>query len=338
MKQLSVKIIGTLFLVFFIVTLIPRTFFFLMGDTPPSEWLTSNHFFYGSIIIVGMALILFGMAMNHLVVKRVKELDNASKQVQEGHFDLHIPEHGKDEISSLVQSFNKMIDALKHNEYVNREFVKNFSHEMKTPLAIIRGYTELLHSQTEHSLEVKEYTQIIIEELDHLNQMASQMLILSQVDAQVFIKQEDQFVVSEQIRNHLLRTQFVWEEKGLILQLELEDFQIQHNQELLSHVWRNLIDNAMKYATPHTPIEISLHQVNHTLRFCISNQGQIIHKVDVPALFHSFANQLPSINPKGHGIGLSIVKKIVDKVHGQIEVHTDELGKIEFVVTIPNLM
>ena len=172
MKKITAKLILVSIGILMISPLIPNIILEILGERverpiDTSEDLTALMLFIG--ITTGFFVIfLYGVAVNRILLRRVKELNKVTKNVMDGNYDSHIEEKGKDEISILIQNFNMMTQELKNNEYINKEFVRNFSHELKTPLSAIKGYGELLINPEISESEKQEYTNIIIDEASRL--------------------------------------------------------------------------------------------------------------------------------------------------------------------------
>jgi signal transduction histidine kinase len=336
MRKLTLKIMLALFLVLLISSFIPRLWVQLFSrELPNKEIIGSNIFAYGMIFTAFMTLLLFTTAINYLIVMRVHSLSEAAKDIAGGNYDIHLPVEGQDEISELTSSFNKMSQELKANEYLSKEFARNFSHELKTPLSIIKGYAELMDSSISDAKEIEEYRQIIIRETERLSALSKTMLQMSILDTTTIVIKEDVYNVTEQIREVLQFMQLEYEDKQLELVLKVEEITIKSNQELTHQIWVNLISNAIRFSHPKTKILLSLQKEDdQSLVFSITNQGVEIPKEQQKKIFQLFYVVDQSRHEQSSGVGLSLTKKIVDKLGGQITVKSKE-EETTFQVKIP---
>ena len=161
-------------------------------------------------------------------------------------------------MSGLAEDFNKMTETLQSNEYLNREFVKNVSHEFKTPLSIIIGYSELLKSENLTENERTEYLNYIYEEANRLNNLSGKLLAISRIDSGKYILYNDEFELDEQIRSIVLSMQIEWSKKKLTVDVEMQPVRYVSNKELCFIIWQNLISNAIKYTGEGGEIKITL--------------------------------------------------------------------------------
>lgn len=271
------------------------------------------------------AMVIFTVLINRLIIKRIKNLSSAVREVSDGNYNISLNDNGKDEISVLTNEFNSMTRELNSNDYLNKEFTKNVSHEIKTPLSSIQGYADLIANGKLTEEENIEYAQIISKEASRLYNLSRQMLNISIVDASVIIKKEDVFRVDEQIRNTLLLTQREWQRKNLTVDADMEDITIKGNEQLCYHIWQNLISNAIKFTNDQGKIAIKLYK-DDDLHFEIIDNGIGISEADQEKLFTQFYTVDKSKSSKNTGLGLSLVKKIVDKLEGTITL-TSKLGE-----------
>jgi len=335
MKRITLKILIAFVLAFITATLIPRLFILLFIDPDNNEVITETSFFIGTILTSALALLLYSIAMNYLIVKRIKSLSIATQEVAKGNYDASIDPIGNDEITSLENNFNLMALELKSNEYLNKAFVRNFSHELKTPISAIKGYAELLDDSTLDPSVKKEYLQIITTEASRLSNLSSSMLQLSLLDSKTVMNKQETFNVTEQIRGILQVTHPVWDQKDLVFNLNLEEITLTNAKNLTHQLWQNLISNAIKFSNEATSIDITLKQDNQNLIFMISNHGPGIKADDLDFIFDLFYTANPSRHQKSSGVGLSIVKKIVETLNGTIKVSSEINGETTFICKLP---
>jgi signal transduction histidine kinase len=207
MKKLSTKILFALFSVFFIVAILGRIIVYLFDLNPLTPVIMHEYIFINIIIIGFIFMTLFGLIVNHIILKRIRLLDHAVKEIESGHFDFQIEVEGKDEISALMNNLNRMTKELQSNEYLSKEFARNVSHEFKTPLSSIKGYAELIEGGSLSEEDRLEYSGIIIHEIDRLTKLSKNLLQISLLDSSNLIRQDEEYFVDEQIRSVLQLTQ-----------------------------------------------------------------------------------------------------------------------------------
>ena len=281
--------------------------------------------------IAGFSMFMF--LLNKVIIKRIKELNKVVKEVSDGNYDIEINDIGVDELSILTNEFNEMTKELKANEYLSRDFVRNVSHEIKTPISSIKGYADLINNNDLSLLEIKEYSKIISDESARLFDLSRQMLHISLLDSSNKIKMDDIFSVDVQIRNIILLMQNEWQQKNLELDVDMEEVEFVGNEEMTHLIWQNLISNAVKYTESYGKINIRLYK-RDKLYFEIEDTGKGIAKKDKPHIFEQFYTADSSKNSKSTGLGLPIVKKVVEKLNGNIYFESDEKKGSTFFVEL----
>jgi len=283
----------------------------------------SNWLFFFSLIIGTTIMVLFGVAIHLAVVVRIRRLNNATKEVAKGNFDVSVKVKGsKDELSELTENFNSMSLELKANEYLSKDFVRNVSHEFKTPISVIRAYGELIEAEAKAKAVDKnallEYAAVITTQSDRLTAITKSMLQLSLLESTTIIKKENKFKPGGQIQEILQLMQTKYSDKAISLDLQLSDKAVTNNEQLLYQVWQNLISNAVKFSLDGGIIKIVLDINDNELYFSITDNGIGIKHEDKEKVFSHFFMADSSRSTEGSGLGLSIVKRIVDKLGGNI--------------------
>lgn len=334
MKRLTIKLIFASILIFMISSIVPNIVFMMFGQRIHDVEFTTRLVLIFGILSVATPVLLYSFLIDRLILRRMSRISKATKEVAKGNYDVKLFPNLNDEITDVMLNFNKMTNELKSNEYISKEFVRNFSHELKTPLSAIKGYSDLINQRDLTKEEIKEYSTIISQESERLSMMSKNMLQISLVDSKSFVQKNDTFNVSEQIRNAIQLMQLDWENKELVLNLELEEISILSNKEFLYQVWTNLISNAIKFSSQGEAIDISLLEVGDTIQFEITNSGSI-SKDDIEKVFDLFYIAEKSRTSKSNGVGLTLSKKIVTKLGGTISIESKE-GKTTFLVNLPS--
>jgi signal transduction histidine kinase len=317
MKKMTVKLIFISLFVLMISSIIPNIIWRLLGENRPrSGDIDPGWILLAAILTVSVTVTLYTIIINKIVIKRVKKLNESTKSVIKGNYQVTIDDQKKDELSQLAKSFNEMTKALEQNEYVNKNFIRDFSHEYKTPLSTIKGYAELIYDEENLSKDTKEYLKIIIDESNRLSNLSYSMLMVSQVDHQIIIPKEDYINITEELRKVIQMKQIMFDEKNIEFDLNVVDISIQTSQSLIYQVFSNIIDNAIKYTNNNQTINITFTKKNDSLIMTFTNPTHIVG-IDHTKVFDMFYTNQDDIN-KSNGIGLPLVKKIIEKLDGNI--------------------
>ena len=286
--------------------------------------------------------LLLGLLISALVgyrlLKPVKRLEAATRKVAAGDFSVQIPApRQRDEIASLVESFNRMIQELRSVEILRGNFVSDISHEFKTPLTAIEGYAKLLEADCSPE-EQKEYIQIINEEAHRLSRLADNILMLNRIEKGNISTQRERVRLDEQIRRALMLYEPKWAEKRLELDLELEEIFFQGYESLLMQVWSNLIENAVKFSPAGGKLRLSLVREPGEVAFTIADEGEGIPAEKQKHIFDKFYKADPSRTSEGNGLGLSIVRQVVMLHDGTIQVESQPGKGAVFTIRLPEIM
>lgn len=283
-------------------------------------------------IIVGTIIILFAVRS---VVKPIKRLSKASKEVSKGNFDIEVEVKSADEIGQFTADFNLMTQELKNIDILRKDFVSNVSHEFKTPITSIKGFARLIRDKELSKDQLLEYSDIIVNESERLALLSSNLLKLSEIDSKMIREQASEFSLDEQLRKIVLILQAEWEKKEIEFDIELEEIKIKGDEHLLQEVWLNLIQNAIKFSNQKGIIKISLHKGFNRIKVVISDNGIGIAEEDKARIFERFFKGEKSRSKDGNGLGLVIVKRIIELSNGKLYFES-ELGiGSTFTVELP---
>lgn len=299
-----------------------------------------NHNTPIGVFIAGYAIasLAVGMIVSVLVARLpLKPFDiliNAMNQLAGGDYRIRVELGERALMRELTRSFNTMAQELEKTEMLRADFVNNFSHEFKTPINSILGFARLLNREDVPEAQRREYLGIIEEESTRLSLMATRVLELTKVENQSILTDVITFNLSEQIRDCVLLLERKWEAKALSMVLEFEDISIAANRELLKQVWINLLDNAIKFSPEGATVELDIRQEPGELRISVKNSGSQISQEDQKRIFQKFYQADTSHASEGTGIGLAIVRRIVELHGGETEV-SSTLGGVVFTVCLP---
>lgn len=267
---------------------------------------------------------VLSMLSGNVMIKPIRSLSNAANLVAKGDFTIQIDEHQRiNEISEMAISFNKMVSELASIETLRNDFIANVSHEFKTPLTTIDGYLTLLQSDDLTKEQKQSYINIIMNSTRQLSSLTSNILKISKLENQERILDKSWFSLDEQIRQAILLLENKWTDKNINLELKLSSIAYYGNEELMMQVFINLIDNAIKFTPKEGQIQIIAHQTKNEVIISISDNGIGITKENQEHIFEKFYQSDSSRFSKGNGLGLTLVKHIVDLSEGTIEVDSE---------------
>ncbi len=278
----------------------------------------------------------FAFFINRLLLRPIQRLSRAMKAVAQGEFDTRLYTDSRiHEIRDSYQSFNLMAQALSATETLQADFISNVSHEFKTPINAIEGYATLLQDTENIDETENAYIEKILFGTRRLSELVGTMLLLSKLDNQAIAAKTTRFRLDEQVRQALLLLEPKWAEKNIEFDLELESIEYSGAEAMLRHVWQNLIDNAVKFSPPDSRISIALQRQAGKLLFDIRDSGCGIATEEQAHIFERFYQADSSHRAEGNGLGLALVRRIVEREGGQIAVQS-ELGRgCRFTVTLP---
>ncbi len=275
---------------------------------------------------------------SRIPLKPVNELINKMNRLAAGNFKTRLeykePLSAHPAVKELTTSFNMMAEELENTELLRNDFINNFSHEFKTPIVSITGLANLLESGNLTEEQRIQYARAIREESMRLSSMASNVLNLTKVENQTILTDVSRFNLSEQVRSAVLLLEEKWSSKNIDLQLDFDEFMIEANEEMLKQVWINLVDNAVKFVPRCGTVELEVLDAGKNLCVKISNTGSEIPLEKQGKIFAKFYQADESHATQGNGIGLAIVKSIVELHNGEVSVNSGN-GMTTFTVLLP---
>ena len=282
-------------------------------------------------IIIGLLLAaIFG----RVIFKPIDTVLDGMSRLSNGDFSARVDLEKYTGMKDLSNTFNKLARELENTELLRSNFINEFSHELKTPIVSISGLISLLKNDELPETKRLQYLSIMEAEASRLTQMTNNALYLSKLETQSILTGKSEFNVSEQIRACVLLLVRKWEAKDLTPSLELGEHVITANEDMLMQVWINLIDNAIKFANRGTELEITSALSDGKLSVTVTNDGPPISESERALIFTKFYQCDKTRSTEGNGIGLSIVKHIVDLHEGEISAYSDG-GKTSFTVVLP---
>lgn len=285
-------------------------------------------------ILSGAAI---AVGLSKIFVSPMMKLGDAMRKVAGGDFSVRLDCTSKiRDVREVYGSFNTMVKELGNTETLQTDFVSTVSHEFKTPINAIEGYASLLQDSQLTDEQKNAYIDKIIFNTRRLSDLVGNILLLSKVNNQTISLKASTFRLDEQVRQSILALESKWEKKEIEFDIDLDEIEYTGYENLLSHVWLNLIDNAVKFSPQNGQIRIRLKQLDGSVTFSIWDNGLPIPEADIDRIFNKFYQGDNSHASEGNGLGLALVRKIVAAAHGTINVTSSEDAGTEFVVALPN--
>ena len=283
-------------------------------------------------ILSGAAI---AVGLSKIFVSPMMKLGDAMRKVAGGDFTVRLDCTSKiRDVREVYGSFNTMVKELGNTETLQTDFVSNVSHEFKTPINAIEGYASLLQDSQLTDEQKNAYIDKIIFNTRRLSDLVGNILLLSKVNNQTISLKASTFRLDEQVRQSILALESKWEKKEIEFDIDLDEIEHTGYENLLSHVWLNLIDNAVKFSPQNGQIRIRLKQLAGSVTFSIWDNGLSIPEADIGRIFNKFYQGDNSHASEGNGLGLALVRKIVAAAHGTINVTSSEDAGTEFVVAL----
>ena len=287
----------------------------------------------GSIFV--SIFLLMSLLASRVIASPITMLTRATRKVADGDFSVRLPDKGNGEVGELMRSFNSMADTLGKTAYLQKDFISSVSHEFRTPIASIKGYATLLQMPGLDDESRQEYVNMIAHESDRLSNLSKTLLRLASLEQQMTPATLSTFRLDEQVRQVILRLAPIWDARGFDWQLNLQEVTITSDEELLNQVWVNLIQNALKFSDDNSTITIDITTENDTAVVSISDQGIGMDQAIIDRIFDRFYQADKSRTKEGAGLGLSLVKRIVDILGGHVSAHSVKGEGSTFTVCIP---
>ena len=289
------------------------------------------------IALVALFVILVSLAdtvfLTRKVFKPIERLSRAMNRVAEGDFAVSLQTKTKIvELRDSYRSFNRMVGELGATETLQSDFVSNVSHEIKTPISAIEGYAALLQDSTLSPEEYAQYTEKILFNTRRLSELVGNILLLSKAENKVIPPSAATYRLDEQVREALLALESKWTEKDIEFDIELDEVTYTGNEALLYHVFANLIDNAVKFAPRGGLVSLRLTAEQGGVCFSVEDNGPGISDEEKGRIFRKFYQTDGSHAKAGNGLGLALVKQILELSGGTVTVEDATPCGARFVV------
>ena len=301
------------------------------------------YLFAGAIIVIISSLCMF--LFSKKLVKPIITMSSIAENISNLDFEQKVQITSKDEISQLGESINTIseklkisIDSFKQDIEFQKQLTRNLSHELKTPVGVIKGYAEgLIYGVAGNPEMADKYCKVIVEECDRMDQMVKELLDLSKLETKgASLQDVTTFPLSSLIRSLLERFATIFSENGITYELDCEEtIALTADYCLLERALSNIMINAVKYNNEKKLIRISTWQRGERVTISVYNTGQTIPETDLSKIWDVFykVDNARSRKTGGHGLGLSIVKSIISLHKGTVTVVNTKDG-VEFQITI----
>ena len=285
----------------------------------PYDWEVPLMFY---LIVISLAVgSLVTVLLSKLFFDPIKRLRLAMGQVAKGNFDIQLHTRTKArEIQDIYSGFNLMTQELRSMEILQTDFVSNVSHEFKTPLGAIEGYSTLLQDCDNLTPQQRTYVEKIIFNTQRMSSLTGSILLLSKLDNQQIPTGRSRFFLDEQIRQTIVDMEPIWDRKQIEFDVELEEVDYFGNEILMRHVWSNLLSNALKFSPWGSTIQLGLTRQDKQITFWVRDQGPGIPQESMEHIFTRFYQADSSHKQEGNGLGLALVKRITLLEEGSVEV------------------
>ena len=295
---------------------------------------------YIGFIWFSIASIFIGTTFANFIGKKsirfFASISEASKKVAKGDFNVQIDENMKvKELREMSHNFNLMIRELAGMEMFRNDFISNVSHEFKTPLSAIEGYTTLLQTPNLPEDKKQFYISKILYNTNRLSELTGHILLLSRLENQNISIPKSTFSLDEQIRQIILLFERDWTEKNIDLDINLEEINYLGNEELLAQVWQNIIGNALKFTNPNGKIKVFMESNDKYIVIDIIDNGIGIDEATQARIFEKFYQGDKSHTIKGNGLGLALSKQIIELHNGFISVSSQKDKGSKFTISLP---
>lgn len=278
---------------------------------------------------------LLSLVFSRIVIQPLDELIKALARVTERDYTAKVVPSGIKRSKHLGMRFNRMTEELQGITMLNEDFVNNFSHEFKTPITSIHGFAKLIRTGEIPPEKEAEYLDIIIGESERLAQLSNNVLLLSKMEKHIMVGEPAPVNVTEQLRRTVAMLENRWNAKNILPSLDGEEHSVLGYPDLLSHVWVNILDNAIKFTGENGEIRIGVSESGGNVTVRIEDTGSGMDEETVKNIFNKFYQGDRSHSTVGSGLGMAIAEKAVRLHNGTIRVKS-EIGRGTAVtVTLP---
>ncbi len=288
------------------------------------------------LVIAVLVVLVFINLTSRSTTDPIRELTRATREIAGGNYDVTVDIRDRvEELGELERNFNLMAAQLRSDEYLRKDFISNVSHQLKTPLSILSGYAQLLEEPDLPEADRAEYSRYVARESRRLVGLIDDMLRLSRIEHREILPRSDVFALGEQLRQIILQLQPRWSRAGLTLEADIPDLDVTGDPELLSQVWSNLLDNAVKFTPPGGRVSVSLRAGEGCRVVTVADDGPGMDPETLERAFEQFYQGDTPQRGEGSGLGLALCRKIVEIHGGTVSAESRPGEGARFTVTLP---
>ena len=287
---------------------------------------------FGNVMFLSLVCTILDAIRRKITVERpVKQITDAARAIMNGDFSVRIDPNRsldpEDKFNEIITCFNAMAAELEGTETLRTDFIANVSHELKTPLAVMGNYATMLQQPDLPEDQRMEYAKAISGASRRLASLITNILKLNKLENQQIFPHAEKYDLGEQLCESLLQYESVWERENIDIETDIaDDVPVNADRELLSLVWNNLLSNAFKFTPTGGTVSLTLTATEHQAVVKVQDTGCGMSAETGAHIFEKFYQGDTSHATRGNGLGLALVKRVVDIVHGEISVES-ELGK-----------
>ena len=295
---------------------------------------------FGNVLLLSFLGATFdGIRQKYTVEKPIRQILDATQRFTRGDFSARIEQRQDplrhNEFDVIIADFNKMAEELSGIETLRTDFIASVSHELKTPLAVMQNYATLLQAPDLPEEKRIEYGRAIAEASRRLSELITNILRLNKLENQTIFPDSIRFNLGEQLRECVLSLEDVWEQKELELDIDIDDVMLNGDPELLTLVWNNLLSNAMKFTGPGGLVGVTVKEEEQWAVVSVRDTGCGMTAETGRHIFEKFYQGDSSHSSQGNGLGLALVKRVIDIMNGEISVESAPGVGSVFTVRLP---
>ncbi len=342
-STLSLTVLFTLNLFFIVFLFLAFVTLLVYFGVDGGFLVTDGHVTIGGALTMIYAVCIF-IALSIVIMIRmvfigpIRKIMAAMGRLAKGEFSVRIDMSNEAycprEIREFAESFNKAAEELSGTEILRKDFINNFSHEFKTPIVSISGFADLLLDVDLPPEDQKEYLTIIRDESKRLAELSTNILTLNRIESQAILRDTENIRLGEQIRQSVLLTEQKWRDKNLDFEADIEDVEYLGNEALLKEVWLNILDNAAKFSPEGEVVSVTLHKKGGEIIAAVTDHGPGMDEKTKAHIFEQFYQGDTSHRSQGNGLGLAMVRKIVELHGGKVSVDSSPGNGSSFTVIL----
>lgn len=296
---------------------------------------------YWALVAAGVTLFI-RQRIRKVYEEPLHKMAEATEKVADGDFSVYVPTvhtMGKyDYLDTMILDFDRMVEELGSVETLKTDFISNVSHEMKTPIAVIKNAAELIHADASDRQKCLEYSETIMDAADRLSNLVTDILKLNKLEHQQISPDVEVYELSTQLCECLLNYEDIWDRKHLNIDVQIDEMvYIQADISLMELVWNNLMSNAIKFTDNGGTVTICQRKDEQYVSVSFADTGCGMSEDCVKHIFDKFYQGDTSHAKEGNGLGLALVKRVLELMQGSIAVESSVGKGTTFTVTLPRV-